>query len=201
MVGSRRCSSLLTHALFIPLAADYFFYHHSHADTPSLLDSAQLDASLATWASFAFVLANITAPLPRGAPASAAQLAAELGERNPLHPPPTCAADWQPDAGGGGDGGVTGLSSAEVALLTLTAAALGAGAAWLALVPFGAGARREAEAEAGHTRGGARPRWAPPVPVAERAVPSAPYQRLSDVEEEEVAGTAPRARQGVAGLA
>jgi hypothetical protein len=43
---------------------DYFFYHHSHADTPSLLDAGQLDAALATWASFAYVLANISAPLP-----------------------------------------------------------------------------------------------------------------------------------------
>jgi hypothetical protein len=181
---------------------DYFFYHHSHADTPSLLDSAQLDASLATWSSFAFVLANISAPLPRGAPASAAQLEAELGERNALHPPPVCAADWQagPDGGDAGGGAATRLSNAEVALLALTAAALGAGGAWLVLVPFGADAR-EAEARGG---GAQRPRWSPSerVPVAERAVPSAPYQRLADVEEEEeVAGTAPRARQGVMGLA
>ena len=183
---------------------DYFFYHHSHADTPSLLDSGQLDSALATWASFAYVIANLSVPLPRGPPATAAQLAAELGERNALHPPPICAADWQPPSSGGGDdaGPASGMSAAQVVLLALTAAAAGAGTAWAFLVPFGGATGHRG----GAVHGSTQPRvWAQPSARSgggvERAVPAAPYQRLADVEEEEVAGTAPRARQGGAGMA
>lgn len=191
---------------------DYFMYHHSHADTPSLLDSGQLDSALATWASFAYVIANLSAPLPRGPPATAAQLAAELGERNALHPPPICAADWLPPSNGSDDAGAaSGMSTAQVVLLALTAAAAGAGTAWAFLVPFGGASGHHHGADAhrgGAVHGSTQPRaaWAQPQPSSsrggvERAVPAAPYQRLSDVEEEEVAGIAPRARQGGAGMA
>lgn len=53
------------------------------------------DASAATWASFVFAFANLSAPLPRGPTATDADLAAALGDYPPLDPP-VCAADWDP---------------------------------------------------------------------------------------------------------
>jgi carboxypeptidase Q len=174
---------------------DYFLYHHSGADTPSLLDPGQMDASLAAWASFAYVVANVTAPMPRGVPAGAAQLAAELGEGPWVLPPPVCGPEWEPPApqkdGGDGRGG---LSAAQIALLAFSSAMAGAGAVWLLLVPFGS------RAEHAHSHA-----WttAPVAPVAGRSqvsrpVPVVPYRRLASQEEE--GGTSAAEQGGAAAV-
>ena len=173
---------------------DYFMFHHSAADTVSLLDPAQMDASLATWASFAFVFANLTAPLPRGVPAGSAQLVAELGDESNVPHPPMCGPEWEPPMGGGGgaaDGG-GGLSAAQVALLAFSAAMAGAGAVWLMLVPFG-------RQQHGHSHDWPATRAPPPVarPVVARPVPVVPYRRLAGSEAEE-SGAAGAAEQGAA---
>jgi carboxypeptidase Q len=59
---------------------DYFFYHHSDADTMEILDPAQMDRAVALWASFAYVVANLDDKLPRMAPGEAAPSQAELDE-------------------------------------------------------------------------------------------------------------------------
>jgi carboxypeptidase Q len=160
---------------------DYFAYHHSGADTPSLLDGGQMDASLAAWASFAFVVANVTTPMPRGVPAGAAQLATELGEGPWVLPPPVCGPGWEaPAPRKGGDDAGSGLSAAQIALLAFSSAMAGAGAVWLMLVPFGS----RAEQAHSHT-------WttAPVAPAAGRGsqagrpVPVVPYRRLPSQEE------------------
>ena len=45
---------------------DYFFYHHTEADTVSVLDSDQMDRSAAVLAVTAFAVAMLDAKLPRG---------------------------------------------------------------------------------------------------------------------------------------
>lgn len=42
-----------------------YWYHHTEADTLTLEDSRELDLCLATWAVSAYVLADISIPLPR----------------------------------------------------------------------------------------------------------------------------------------
>ena len=59
---------------------NYFFYHHTHADNIIILDSAQMDRTVAIWATHAFVIASLPAPLPRGERASAEELAEAFDE-------------------------------------------------------------------------------------------------------------------------
>ena len=120
---------------------DYFMAHHSDADTVSFLDPQQMDASLATWAAFAYVLANLSAPLPRGPAATAAQLAAELGGvASTAAPPPTCGPAWQPpeaapSCGGGGRAHDREARAVQAVLLVVASTVAGGCAAYLALVP------------------------------------------------------------------
>ena len=44
---------------------DYFFYHHSDADTMEILDSAQMDRAVAMWAAYTYVVGNLEEMLPR----------------------------------------------------------------------------------------------------------------------------------------
>lgn len=73
---------------------DYFTHHHSITNSMSVLDPGQMAASLATWASFAFVLANLTAPLPRGPSATDTQLVAALGSATSNAGPRVCGVLW-----------------------------------------------------------------------------------------------------------
>ena len=47
---------------------DYFFYHHTTADTVTLLDSDQMDRSAAVLAVTAYAVAMLDTKLPRGGP-------------------------------------------------------------------------------------------------------------------------------------
>jgi carboxypeptidase Q len=44
---------------------DYFWYHHTEADTMTLLDSEELDKGMALWAVASYVIASLNDPLPR----------------------------------------------------------------------------------------------------------------------------------------
>lgn len=57
----------------------YFFYHHSHADTMSVLDSGQMDNVTLLWASAALGLAEEEEMLPRGEVADNDAVTAEFG--------------------------------------------------------------------------------------------------------------------------
>ena len=46
---------------------DYFFYHHSEADTMTMMNSADLDKGMALWAVASYIIADLTDPLPRTA--------------------------------------------------------------------------------------------------------------------------------------
>ena len=45
--------------------SDYFFFHHSDADTMEILDSAQMDRAVAMWAAYTYVVGNLEEMLPR----------------------------------------------------------------------------------------------------------------------------------------
>ena len=47
------------------MQGDYFFYHHSDADTMEILDSAQMDRAVAMWAAYTYVVGNLEEMLPR----------------------------------------------------------------------------------------------------------------------------------------
>jgi len=77
---------------------DYFYYHHSTADTMSLLDPGQMDAALATWTAFAFVIANVSVTFPQGN-ATVRDEAALLAALGPppaavQRTPAVCGPDW-----------------------------------------------------------------------------------------------------------
>ena len=50
----------------------YFWYHHTNADRMEVMDSGDMDLAAATWAVFAYTLADIDAFLPRTGNATAA---------------------------------------------------------------------------------------------------------------------------------
>ena len=120
------------------LQGDYFVYHHTEADTVSALDAGQVDAALRTWAAFALVFANMSAPLPRGPPADDAALMAALGSAHTRPPPQVCSARWSddlhPPQGGAADlqGGVSVL---HLAFACFASSILGAAGCWLLLNP------------------------------------------------------------------
>jgi carboxypeptidase Q len=66
---------------------DYFFYHHSDADTMEIMDSDQLDRATAMWAVYAYVVANLDEMLPRLADGEEAPTQAVRLPR-PAPPPP-----------------------------------------------------------------------------------------------------------------
>lgn len=43
----------------------YFWYHHTSADMMNIYDPAELDLAAATWAVFAYTIADLDAMLPR----------------------------------------------------------------------------------------------------------------------------------------
>ncbi|XP_028133815.1 carboxypeptidase Q [Diabrotica virgifera virgifera] len=47
---------------------NYFWYHHSEADTMDVLDTAALDKATALWASVAYILADLNKDFPRQVP-------------------------------------------------------------------------------------------------------------------------------------
>ena len=49
-------------------AADYFFYHHTNADTMHVLDSRQMDRAAAIVAAHAFAMASLPNMPSRGVP-------------------------------------------------------------------------------------------------------------------------------------
>jgi carboxypeptidase Q len=49
----------------------YFWYHHTEADTMSMMDAEQLDKGTAVWAVASYIIADLSIPLPRKAPAAA----------------------------------------------------------------------------------------------------------------------------------
>ena len=53
---------------------DYFMYHHTDADNVIILDPAQMDRTVAVWATHAYVIASLPTKLPRGPYATAEQL-------------------------------------------------------------------------------------------------------------------------------
>ena len=53
---------------------NYFYYHHTDADNVIILDPAQMDRTVAIWATHAYVIASLPSKLPRGPIASAGQL-------------------------------------------------------------------------------------------------------------------------------
>ena len=118
---------------------DYFLYHHSAADSPSLFDPDQMDEALTTWASFALVFANMSTPLPRGEPADDAALLAALGSASTQAPPAVCGPDWEPPPSGDGSSGdhtgLRGISTVQLALASIASALIGAGGVWLLLHP------------------------------------------------------------------
>ena len=44
---------------------DYFFYHHSVADSPDKLDAGQIDRCVLLWATYTYVVADLKGALPR----------------------------------------------------------------------------------------------------------------------------------------
>jgi carboxypeptidase Q len=82
---------------------DYFMYHHSVADTMSMLDPGQLDRAVATWAAFGFAIANLESTLPRADSAADivaddAALLAALGTppAGGAPQPAVCGVHWTP---------------------------------------------------------------------------------------------------------
>jgi len=49
---------------------NYFWYHHTEADTMSMQDSTEMDLGTALWAATSYVFANLSIPLPRDPPAT-----------------------------------------------------------------------------------------------------------------------------------
>lgn len=66
----------------------YFYYHHTHADTMTVLDAGDLDLCTIVWATASYVVASLDETLPR------------TGEYPPTTPPPATATP-QPTAADG----------------------------------------------------------------------------------------------------